>query len=100
VVSGRYVRKDGTRARRYVCNTHRERPWACPEGPFDALLVDKGFVARLDAMIGDVTSWREALSAGRADERERLNREAERAQNEVQECERVAALMERGGTLP
>ncbi len=94
VVTGNYVRKDGTRARRYTCAVHRERPWECSAEPFDATVVDKAFLERLDAMIGDLRSWRDALVRGHEVELERLNREADRACVDLREAERIANLMQ------
>jgi hypothetical protein len=55
--------------------------------------VDTAFAARLDVLLGDAVGWRDALAAGKEAERTRLEKEAARAQDEVKECERVAARM-------
>jgi hypothetical protein len=93
VVTGRHERKDMTRARRYVCRTHRERPQDCRCGPFDANAVDPGFLENLDSFMGDVGRIRDTLLAARDADRERLGHEIARAEADAAECERVTKRM-------
>ncbi len=79
VVTGRYARKDASRARRYVCRTHRVRPRDCEAAPIDAGIVDRAFVANLTGFLGDVEAWRGRLVESREAERARLLDEVDRA---------------------
>jgi site-specific DNA recombinase len=88
-------RQDGTFPRRYVCRGHgREYPRGhtlyCAVKPIDAELVDRAYAENLEHFLGDVGGWRDRLASSRADDRVRLEAEAERAQGDVQEHERVA----------
>jgi DNA invertase Pin-like site-specific DNA recombinase len=91
VVTVRYVRKDGSRKRTYVCRAHRERPQDCAAAPLDATLVDRAFVANLTSFLGDVEGWRGQLVATRDVERQRMATEVDRAQDALATCERVIA---------
>jgi DNA invertase Pin-like site-specific DNA recombinase len=88
VVTCRYERKDGSRAKRYVCRIHRTRPQDCSVLPLDATVVDAAFVDNLSNFLGDVEAWRERLTAGRAAEVKRLAGEVERAERDVATVER------------
>ncbi len=83
VVTSRYVRKDGSRGRRYVCRTHRERPHACAVLPFDAEILDRAFVANLTGFLGNVNAWRGRLVQSRESERARLGGEVARAKKDL-----------------
>lgn len=87
-VTDRHVRKDGTRPRRYVCRTHRERPQDCAVRPIDATVVDTAVAANLTSFLGDVDLWRERVVVDRRAERDRMSREVERATAAVAEEER------------
>jgi site-specific DNA recombinase len=82
-VTGRSYRKDGSRAKRYVCHTHRERPQSCAAKPIDAGIVDRAFVANLTSFLGDVAGWHEQLVSEQATERARMRIEIERAELEA-----------------
>jgi DNA invertase Pin-like site-specific DNA recombinase len=82
-LTDRNYRQDGSRARRYVCRTHRERPDGCSAKPIDATLVDRAFVAHLTNFLGDVKGWHESLMASHSAERGRLGIEVQRAEQEI-----------------
>lgn len=88
-----HVRKDGTRPRRYVCRTHRERPADCASGPFDAALVDPAMVDNLASILGDVEAIREGVAAARDADRARLEAEAHSAREEAEDADRAMQRM-------
>lgn len=94
-VTERHRRKDGSRARRYVCSTHRDQhrdaPSYCSARPIDAAIVDPALVDNLDLLLGDVDGLRSGIASARQVERDRLAGEVQRAQADVAECDRVAA---------
>jgi hypothetical protein len=94
-VTDRHERKDGSRARRYVCRTHRERPQDCSVKPFDAALIDPAIVDNLDRMLGDVDDMRSEIAGARRLQREKLQREAERAREDMVKSDRIAAAAKR-----
>jgi hypothetical protein len=106
VVTVRYVRKDGTRAKRYVCRVHRERPQDCSAAVIDAELVDLAFTDNLTSFLGDVAGWRDRLVQGREAERAKLRGEVGRASQDFASLERAverigaayAGHVERGET--
>jgi hypothetical protein len=83
VVTGRYVRADGTRAKRYECVDHRQHARGhscyCPAQAIDAAVVDAAVINNLTKFLGDVDGWRERLVSDRAAERTRMTGEVERA---------------------
>jgi DNA invertase Pin-like site-specific DNA recombinase len=83
-VTGRHVRKDGTRPRRYVCRTHRERPEDCAAKPIDAALVDPSVVENVPSILGNVDGIRASVAAARNAERTRLKADAGEAQDEIE----------------
>lgn len=78
-VTSRNYRADGSRAKRYTCRTHRERPHDCAAKPIDASLVDHCFLSNLTTFLGDVQGWHDKLLSSKAAERVRLLEEADRA---------------------
>jgi hypothetical protein len=90
VVTGRHVRKDGSRPRRYVCRAHRERPQDCDATPIDATSVDRAFVSRLEEFLGDVETWRDRLTASRTAERDRVGGEIIEAERDLARSEDIA----------
>jgi hypothetical protein len=96
-VTGRHSRVDGSRARRYVCRAHRnhhaDSSAHCPEPPYDADAADAVFVGSLDGWLGDVAGWRERLTDARRAERDRLEREIDRARHDAAEADRVMTKM-------
>lgn len=93
-VTVRTAKKDGTRSRRYVCRTHRERPQGCGAQPIDAEVVDGAVVENLHALLGDVDHLREQLSAGQQAERDRLEREVARAREDMALAEGAVGRMQ------
>jgi hypothetical protein len=91
VVTGSYARKDGSRARRYVCRIHRERPQDCGAQPIDAAVVDWAFVDNLTEFMGDVEAVRSKLAAGREAERVRLEGEVDRAEQALARQDAIIA---------
>ncbi len=82
-------RKDGSRRRTYVCRTHMHRRDGCSALPFDADTVERMVLGGLDRLLGEGTAWSDALLAGRAGERARLQTEVAAAAAERDECERA-----------
>ncbi|MCW2952729.1 MAG: Resolvase domain protein [Conexibacter sp.] len=91
VVTSRYIRRDGTRQRTYVCRTHRERPQDCPARPIDAGPVDISFVNNLTQFLGDVESWRGRLVATRESDRARMQSAMRDAEDDVARHDRILA---------
>ena len=92
-LTDRNYRRDGSRAKRYVCRTHRERPAGCQAQPIDAVLVDRCFLANLTSFLGDVAGWHDSLMGSHAAERTRLAGEVQRAEQEIAKLDkRVAKL--------
>jgi DNA invertase Pin-like site-specific DNA recombinase len=73
-----YVRKDGTRARRYLCANVRASTGLCDQKPLDAVKVDAAIVEHLSALFIDFEAWLEQLAQGQRGQRDRL--EADLAQ--------------------
>ena len=88
--TGRYVRKDGTSPRRYVCQAHLERVGVCSAKPVDAGLVDPSVIDRLPALLGEVDGIRARAADARAAERRRLEAEVQEATEDVKRSERGA----------
>ncbi len=82
-------RKDGSRRRTYVCRTHMHRRDGCSALPFDADTVERMVLGGLDRLLGEGGAWADALLAGRAAERGRLQTEVEAAKAECADCERA-----------
>lgn len=82
-------RKDGSRRRTYVCLTHMHRRDDCSALPFDAETVERMVLGGLDRLLGEGTAWSDALLAGRAAERGRLQAEVVAAVAERDECDRA-----------
>lgn len=82
-------RKDGSRRRTYVCRTHMHRRDGCSALPFDADTVERMVLGGLDRLLGEGTAWSDALLAGRAAERARLQAEVTAAVAERDECKRA-----------
>jgi DNA invertase Pin-like site-specific DNA recombinase len=87
-------RKDGTRAQHYVCYAHRSHhrdseQW-CPELPWDARQVDQLALASIEHLLGDTAALREQMDAGQRAEREKLERTAKSAQEDVAKAEKAA----------
>jgi len=85
-------RKDGSRPRRYVCRTHRERPGACTGGggPFDAALVDPAVLDNLQSILGDLGAIRAGVAVARAADLARLEDEARAAREDVRQATKGA----------
>ena len=94
-VTGRHVRKDGTRPRRYVCRTHRERPEDCAAKPIDAALVDPSVVENVYSILGNVDGIRASVAAARNAERTRLGADTREAQDELDELDAGIERMRR-----
>jgi hypothetical protein len=98
VTSG-YVRKDGSRARSYVCPNHSERPSKskCSQPRLDADQIDGSFMERTDEILGDVAGINAALTAADEGLRQRLEQNVAAADDEINRadraCERTARLM-------
>lgn len=69
-----HKRVDGTHARRYVCGNVRTCTGVCDAPPVDAERVDRAVVAHLDGFFLDFEAWRRDVMAGRAGEREGIER--------------------------
>jgi hypothetical protein len=99
-------RKDGSRPRRYVCRTHRERVGACAGsgGPFDAAVVDPAVLDNLQSIFGDLDTTRAGIARARDADRARLDGEARAARQEMKQAAkggnrmaaRIAALYAAG----
>lgn len=79
-------RKDGTRARRYICETHKRRSGAidgCSAAPYDAELAERMILGGLRELLGEADAWASAVLAGRDAQRVRLEAEALAAAREV-----------------
>ena len=94
-VTGRHVRKDGTRPRRYVCRTHRERPEDCAAKPIDAALVDPSVVENVYSILGNVDGIRASVAAARNAERTRLKADPDEAQGEIEKLDTGIERMRR-----
>lgn len=93
VVTSRHLRTDGSRARRYVCRAHRERPQDCAAQPIDGTVVDRGFVANLEHFVGDLQQWWSRLTDSREREVERLQREVAAAREDLDRGEALLSRM-------
>jgi hypothetical protein len=98
-----WVRKDGTRARRYICRRHRQRPGSCQK-PIDAEAVDLRVVPELKSILGDVEGIRQSLADAHGAERKQFEQQASKAQEDKRKAEagaerlavRIAALAAAG----
>jgi hypothetical protein len=94
VITGKRVRKDGTRAKAYECRAHKEHlpddPNYCAATPFDAREVDALVQSELFRLLENADSLRERMTAGSKAERKRLTKEVERATADVKRYELAA----------
>jgi hypothetical protein len=89
---------DGTRTRRYTCQTHRDHhrdsaEW-CSAAPIDAVAVDRIVLLGVDSLLANADSLRGQLLAGRRAEHDRLGQEAQQARGEAVAAERAAERAE------
>jgi DNA invertase Pin-like site-specific DNA recombinase len=90
----RGTRRDGTRTRRYVCQSHRDHhrdsvEW-CSEPPIDAVEADRIVLSGIDTLLADADSLRGQLLAGRRAEQERYGQIAQQAREDAVAAERAA----------
>jgi hypothetical protein len=94
VETQRRPRKDGTRRRTYVCQAHlghhRDSAEWCAAEPFDAELVDRRVVEGVEDFVADRDSLRERVLVRHREDRQRLAKIAERAQEEMAAARRAA----------
>jgi DNA invertase Pin-like site-specific DNA recombinase len=84
------ARKDGTRRRRYICETHKRRPGVvdgCAALPYDADLAERTVLGGLDELLCRADAWSKALVANRRAQRTRLEAGADTAAREIADCE-------------
>ncbi len=81
-VTSNYRRKDGSRARSYVCHSYQFATGTCDAKPIDAELVDAAVIAGLDSLLIDFEGWRRRIEDGHNVERVRLTGEVQRAQRD------------------
>ncbi len=93
-VTSTYRRKDGTRARSYLCAEVKAGTGLCSAPGLDAELVDRAVIANLDRYLGDFEAWRADIEAGHVAERKRAEREVDRAGAAVAKVQRTASAIE------
>lgn len=64
-----YKRKDGSRARSYLCRQAAEANGGCDGKPIDAEIVDAAFIQHLETFFVDFDGWLESVTNQQADER-------------------------------
>jgi site-specific DNA recombinase len=78
-VTSSYRRKDGSRARSYVCPAYHASTGTCDAKPIDAEAVDAAVIAGLDSLLVDFESWRQRIEDSHAADRSHLAGEVARA---------------------
>ena len=81
-VTSSYRRKDGSRARSYVCHNQHFKTGVCDAKPIDAEYVDRVVLAGLDTLLVDFDGWRTQIEDRHAGERTRLADEVAKAQRD------------------
>jgi DNA invertase Pin-like site-specific DNA recombinase len=93
-MSGTRPRKDGTRRRLYVCNSHRyhhkDSPDWCPAMPWDATEVDAEALSGVEGLLNDSGTLLAQLEGGQRAERDKLARTAAEASEAATAAERAA----------
>jgi site-specific DNA recombinase len=90
-----YRRKDGTRARKYICRHVVDGTGLCNAPPIDAELVDEHVVDELQEYLGDFEAWQEQILSGYQNERDRMQHELEKAHADVAEQEKIVTKRSR-----
>lgn len=89
-----YRRRDGTRARFYVCPACHDSTGGCDQPRIDAREVDESVLAHLDGLLLEFDRWREALLAARAPRRDAAKQTLAGAQHELAALERRHAKLQ------
>ena len=89
-----YRRKDGSRARFYLCRNAADATGLCGLPPIDAEVIDSHVIAQLDRFLGDVENWQEKFIDSHEAERAALERKAKGARAELDQIERVIGGLE------
>jgi hypothetical protein len=88
-----YRRKDGSRARSYVCHGYHFATGTCDAKPIDAEAVDAAVTAGLDTLLVDFDQWLSRIADAHTAERDRLADEVQRAQRDRDaQAERTAKV--------
>jgi DNA invertase Pin-like site-specific DNA recombinase len=88
-VTSPYRRKDGTRARHYVCANYRDATGACDQPKMRADLVDRAMIAHLDSFFLDFDAWTEQATSARRSERNALTPQLEAARERAKKLGRA-----------
>jgi hypothetical protein len=81
-VTSPYRRKDGTKARQYVCHAYKFGTGLCDAKPVNAEVVDTAVMESLHDVLPDFEAWIAAIEDRHADERARLAQLVEKAEAE------------------
>jgi site-specific DNA recombinase len=84
------ARKDGTRPRRYTCETHKQRPGVvdgCSALPYDAELAESTILSGLDELLAESSAVTNAITGARNAKRGNLTADVDAAVRELAECE-------------
>ena len=92
-VTSTYKRKDGTKARKYLCEHYVDSDGMCDQEPLNAEVVDAAFVRHLDSFFVDFDAWISAMTSQQSADRAAVEK------NIVAERERLRDLRARGGKL-
>lgn len=92
--SYRRIRKDGTKARSYLCSNAADATGVCQCQPVDAEILDSHIIAELSRFLGNVEDWRERFIGDYAAERVGLERQADEARADLDHLNRVIAGLE------
>jgi site-specific DNA recombinase len=81
-VTSTYRRKDGSRARSYVCHNYKLSTGVCNSKPINAEVVDAAVIAELDTLLVDFDAWLRQIEGSHTADRERLSTEVQRAEHD------------------
>ncbi len=70
--SSTYRRKDGTRARRYVCASTDACDGGCDQPPLDAAVIDQAILGNLEGLLLDFERWVGELTDSRDEQHQRI----------------------------
>jgi hypothetical protein len=88
-----YRRKDGGRARWYLCHGYEYSTGLC-DAKINADVVDAAVIAALDTLLVDFAAWREQIEDRHAAERARIASEVDAAQRDARDVERALRALE------
>ena len=89
-ITSTYRRKDGTKARHYVCPARQDSTGGCDQPKIDAEALDAVLVTRLPGLFLDFERWREGLVSSHTPQAKALGHQHDQIRGELEKIERRA----------